>query len=29
VPSGLWGRGELNGPWGEPIPPRFMGHAVR
>jgi catechol 2,3-dioxygenase-like lactoylglutathione lyase family enzyme len=29
VPAGLWGRGELNGPWGEPIPPRFMGHAVR
>ena len=29
VPANLWGRGELNGPWGEPIPEKFMHHAVR
>ena len=29
VPANLWGRGELNGPWGDPIPHRFMNHAVR
>ena len=29
VPANLWGRGELNGPWGDPIPAKFMGHAVR
>ena len=25
VPPGLWGRGELNGPWGEPIPAQLHG----
>jgi len=29
VPPNLLGRHELNGPWGEPIPQRFMQHAVR
>ncbi len=29
VPANLWGRGELNGLWGDPIPAKFMGHAVR
>ncbi|HEX5455106.1 MAG TPA: VOC family protein [Stellaceae bacterium] len=29
VPSNLVGRHELNGPWGEPIPEKFMHHAVR
>ena len=29
VPSNLWGRSELNGPWGDPIPEKFMRHAVR
>jgi catechol 2,3-dioxygenase-like lactoylglutathione lyase family enzyme len=29
VAPNLWGRGELNGPWGDPIPAKFMGHAVR
>ena len=29
VPPNLVGRHELNGPWGEPIPAKFMGHAVR
>jgi catechol 2,3-dioxygenase-like lactoylglutathione lyase family enzyme len=29
VPSNLIGRHELNGPWGEPIPEKFMHHAVR
>ena len=28
VPANLWGRGEIDGPWGDPIPPKFMGHAV-
>src|SRR2546423_43329 len=29
VPPNLIGRHELNGPWGEPIPEKFMHHAVR
>ncbi len=29
VPPNLFARGEIGGPWGEPIPPKFMGHAVR
>jgi len=29
VPPNLVGRHELNGPWGEPIPEKFMHHAVR
>jgi len=29
IPPNLVGRHELNGPWGEPIPAKFMGHAVR
>jgi len=29
IPPNLWGRGEIDGPWGDPIPPKFMGHAVR
>ena len=29
VPTNLRGRHELNGPWGEPIPEKFMHHAVR
>ena len=29
VPGNLIGRHELNGPWGEPIPDKFMHHAVR
>ncbi len=28
VPANLWGRGEIDGPWGDPIPPKFMRHAV-
>ena len=28
IPANLFGRGELNGPWGEAIPARFMGHAT-
>jgi catechol 2,3-dioxygenase-like lactoylglutathione lyase family enzyme len=29
IPPNLIGRHELNGPWGEPIPEKFMHHAVR
>jgi hypothetical protein len=29
IPGNLIGRHELNGPWGEPIPEKFMHHAVR
>ena len=29
IAPNLVGRHELNGPWGEPIPAKFMGHAVR
>jgi catechol 2,3-dioxygenase-like lactoylglutathione lyase family enzyme len=28
VPPNLWSREQLNGPWGEPLPERFMRHAV-
>jgi hypothetical protein len=29
VPPELHSRTDINGPWGDPIPPKFMGHAVR
>jgi catechol 2,3-dioxygenase-like lactoylglutathione lyase family enzyme len=29
VPPELHSRNDINGPWGDPIPPKFMGHAVR
>ena len=28
VKANLWGRNELDGPWREPLPQRFMGHAT-
>jgi catechol 2,3-dioxygenase-like lactoylglutathione lyase family enzyme len=28
TPPNLFGRGEINGPWGDPIPAAFMGHAT-
>ncbi len=28
VPPNLWSREQLNGPWGEPIPEKFMRHAT-
>jgi catechol 2,3-dioxygenase-like lactoylglutathione lyase family enzyme len=29
VPPELHSRNDINGPWGDPIPAKFMGHAVR